>query len=75
MPVFEIVEVREGSPAALSGIQVGDILLYVNKKPTYKYQISEIVEMLSEKEGKELTLEVERKGEKMKFELKLKRML
>ena len=75
VPVFEIVEVREGSPAALSGIQVGDILLYVNKKPTYKYQISEIVEMLSEKEGKELTLEVERKGEKMKFEFKLKRML
>ena len=75
VPVFEIVEVRENSPAKAAGIKEGDILLRVNKKETYRYQLSEIIEMLSEEEGKNLLLEIERKGKKMKFEFKLKRLL
>ena len=75
VPVFEIVEVREDSPAEASGIQVGDILLRVNRKQIYRYQLSEIIEMLSEEEGKSLLLEIERQGKKMKFEFKLKRLL
>lgn len=75
VPVFEIIEVREGSAAETAGIKKGDILLKVNKKVTYRYELSEIIEMLSEKQGKVVRVEVERQGKKMQFEFKLKRLL
>ena len=75
VPAFEIVEIRQGSPAEKAGVKEGDILLKIDSKRTYKYKLAEIIELLSEKEGKRLTIEVDRKGRIMKFEFQLKRLL
>ncbi|RNL69230.1 PDZ domain-containing protein [Sinomicrobium pectinilyticum] len=74
-PAFEIVEIREESPAALAGLRTGDIILSVNGKPTYKYSLPEVTEMLNVKAGKKIRLLVEREGKRMRFDFELEKVL
>src|SRR5690606_14612711 len=74
-PAFEIVEIREESPAALAGLRTGDIILSVNGKPTYKHSLPEVTEMLNVKAGKKIRLLVEREGKRMRFDFELEKVL
>ena len=67
--------VAAGSPAALSGLREGDRLLTVNAQPTQALGLKGVRKTLREKDGAEITVEVSRAGETMKFSFKLRTML
>ncbi len=72
VPKYVVADVREGSPAALEGIQKGDEVISVNGKPCYQYKLFELIELFSSEEGKRISMEVKRAGyvNKVKFYLK-----
>src|SRR5690606_20445501 len=61
-PQYKIVEIRPESPAFRAGLEKNDILLKINGKPSFKFSLSEITNLLSSKEGKKIKLLVERNG-------------
>ena len=71
-PLFEIAEIRPKSPAELAGLRRGDILISVNKKPTYRYSLQEVTEYLNEADGELVRLVVERDGKELIFSFELK---
>ena len=70
--LFEVVEIRENSPAYLAGVQVGDEILEVNNKPAYQYTLNEINQLFYSKEGKTIRMKISRNGveQQVRFELK-----
>lgn len=75
VPIFEVSQVRKNSPGQKAGIQKGDIVLKINNKPTAKYELSELIALLSERNGKEINLLIERNSKQMKVSFKLERLL
>ena len=59
---FQIVEVRENSAAAISGIREGDRLISINNVETEDLELSRIVALLNSKAKKKLNIVVERNG-------------
>ncbi len=70
--LFEVVEVRENSPAYFAGIQIGDEILEVNNKRAYNYDLNEINQLFYSNEGKTIKMKIIRNGieQQVKFELK-----
>ncbi|WP_310992606.1 pepsin/retropepsin-like aspartic protease family protein [Aequorivita marina] len=71
VPKYVVVNVRPGSPAALAGIMENDEVVSINGKPSYEYKLFELIDLFSKKEGKRITMEVNRNGfiNKVKFYL------
>ncbi|MCF6222270.1 MAG: aspartyl protease family protein [Flavobacteriaceae bacterium] len=74
-PSYEISNIRDGSPAKLAGLMVGDVILEINSSLAYDKEMQEIVLILSGKENKKIRLLVNRNGLHLKFEFYLKDML
>lgn len=72
-PSFKIKGVLEGSPASKVGLQKNDIILNINNKPVYDLTLAEIVQKFQESDGKKIRMLIERNGQKMKFEFRLKK--
>ncbi|PRZ27965.1 PDZ domain-containing protein [Flavobacterium granuli] len=70
-PVFEIANIRKKSPAEISGLQKGDIILSVNKNPAYKYTLQQINMLLRSEDEKWITLEIERNDKTYVFKFQL----
>jgi hypothetical protein len=70
-PVYEIANIRKNSPAAKSGLQVGDIVVTFNKRPIYRYSLEEINSLFKSEEENTITLEVERNSQILKFSFQL----
>ncbi len=72
VPKYIVADVREGSPAALEGIQKGDEVISVNGKPCYQYKLFELIELFSSEPGRRISMEVRRAGHinRVKFFLK-----
>lgn len=70
-PIYEIANVRKNSPAAIAGLQKGDLLILINRSPAYKYSLQEINAFFKSEEEKWITLEVERNSEILKFSFQL----
>lgn len=62
LSTYQIAEIRPGSPAALSGFEVGDVLLRINNKNTAKLTIEEINRYFYQNEGKVIRIRIERDG-------------
>lgn len=71
-PAFQIARLRENSPAALAGLQVGDEVTKINGRNAYYLGLDDFVNLFSSEAGKNIKLEVIRKGRKMVFTFKLK---
>ncbi len=71
VPKYVVADVREGSPAALAGIQKDDEIISINGKPSYQYKLNELLEMFSSEEGKKIYIELKRGPEfqKVRFVL------
>lgn len=65
-PIYEISNVRKGSPAALNGLQNGDIILRINKEKTYHSSLQDIYKLLRSEDERWITLEIQR-GEEIKI--------
>jgi hypothetical protein len=74
-PIYEIANIRKKSPAANSGLQVGDIIISINKSPAYRYSLQKLNEMFKSEEDKWIYLEVERKNQILKFAFQLQDIL
>lgn len=70
-PVYEIANIRKKSPAAESGLRVGDIIVKVNKMPVYQYSLQKLNEMFKSEDDKWIYLEVERNNQVLKFTFQL----
>ncbi|OZV69150.1 aspartyl protease family protein [Winogradskyella aurantia] len=70
-PIYKIVEIRESSNAFKVGLRTGDVLLAVNNKKAYEYELSEINEIFHDKLGKIVRLRIERNGVEMYFKFEL----
>lgn len=75
VPRYEVVDVRNGSPAQKAGVEVGDEVLSINGKPNYKYKLYELISLFSRKEGQRITLEIKRGKSFKKIRFYLKRVL
>jgi C-terminal processing protease CtpA/Prc len=74
-PIFRIFNVREGSTAALAGIQKEDRIISINGKNAHYLTIEKINELLKSEEGKIIEIEVDRNGKTLKFEFQLKSII
>lgn len=72
--LFEVVEIRENSPADLAGIQIGDDILEINNKAAYHYTLNEINTLFSSKEGKIIRMKISRNGVQQQVRFVLKDM-
>jgi hypothetical protein len=73
-PSYQISFLRDKSPAKLAGLLVGDILLEINSIPYYEKEMSEIIQILSQKENKKIKLLIDRDGKHLRYEFYLKNM-
>lgn len=74
-PKLVIAEVRSDSPAAMVDIRVGDELISVNGKEFYDLKLQEINAVFTSKEGRRITLVIERNGIRMKKKFVLQKLL
>lgn len=74
-PTYKIQKLRAGSPAALAGIEVGDVLIKINGKYTFDLKLEEIVQVFYEKENTKVNVVVERFGKDYEYSFRLKDML
>ncbi|MCG2430893.1 aspartyl protease family protein [Aequorivita xiaoshiensis] len=72
VPIYMVVNVREGSPAALAGIVENDEIVNVNGKPAYRYKLYQLISLFSSEEDKRISLQIKRDGEIQKVAFKLK---
>ncbi len=74
-PSFQISLIREGSPAHIAGLLVGDIILEINGRVAYNIEMQEIIQILSQREDKKIRLLIDRDGKHLKYAFNLKSML
>ncbi|MEM7086583.1 MAG: aspartyl protease family protein [Bacteroidota bacterium] len=74
-PKFVVAELREGSPADLAGVLVGDEVLVINGKPFYQWKLAEVNSLFSSKSGRKIVLQISRNGMKVKKRFTLKEVL
>jgi len=74
-PVFAVTSVREGSPAFEAGIRKGDILVSMNGKSAYRYSLQNITDLLRSEPDREIVLRLERNGNPVNANFRLRRML
>lgn len=72
VPRYVVVDVRQGSPADLAGVQKDDEVLTINGRPNFRYKLYELINLFSSEEGKKITMEIRREdmSKKVKFYLK-----
>lgn len=74
-PKVVVAEIRDNSPAARAGLQVGDGIVKINGEYCYKYKLYELIALLSSKEGKRIKIEYEREDSFFTTVFKLEKVL
>ena len=73
-PAYAIVELRKDSPAEQAGLKIGDILISINGKQTYQLRLNQIIQMFYDDDGKKIRMRVDRGGDALIFNFKLKKL-
>lgn len=74
-PLYNIFQVRKGSPAEIAGIEVGDTLIKINGIYVYNYTLQQLIEKFHGKKNRTVKLVVNRNGIERKYEFVLKDVL
>ncbi len=74
-PVYIVANVRKNSPAAISGLQKGDVVVKINAAPAYQFTLEKINLLLKSEEEKWITFEVDRDGKLIIFKFQLHNVL
>lgn len=74
-PVYTIVNVRKNSPAAISGLQKGDIIVSINQRPGYNFTLEKIYSLLKSEDENWINFEVERDSQVLNFKFQLLNVL
>ncbi|WP_159948521.1 aspartyl protease family protein [Polaribacter septentrionalilitoris] len=72
-PTYKIKSVVKNSPADKAGLKPGDKIISLNRKAAHTYTLSNIIAKFQERDNKKIRLVIDRNGEKMKFEFRLKK--
>ncbi|MEP3838999.1 MAG: aspartyl protease family protein [Algibacter sp.] len=75
IPAYAVVELRPGSPAELAGLKIRDVILSINGKKSYQFTLQQIMHMFYGEDGKKIKLVVDRDGEVLSFNFKLKKLM
>ncbi|MGB5419210.1 PDZ domain-containing protein, partial [Algibacter sp.] len=62
-PAYTIVELREGSPADMAGLKIGDVILSINGKQSYQFTLQQVMEKFYDDHDKKIRLRIDRNGE------------
>lgn len=68
-PIFKISNIRKNSPAAISGLKKGDIIIKINNVSAFEYSLEKINSILKSEDEKWITFEVEREGQVLEFKV------
>lgn len=71
LDVYEVMDVRDLSPAREAGIREGDIIISVNGTQTKSMKLGQVNALLNSAPGKKITLEIQRDNTRKKLEFKL----
>ncbi|MEJ6792063.1 MAG: PDZ domain-containing protein [Lacinutrix sp.] len=63
---YTISFVRPDSPAARVGLQKGDVIIKINGNDSNKFSLQELIYKFYDKQGKSISMEVERLGKRIK---------
>ena len=74
-PSYKIAFIRPDSPADQVGLIEGDVILQINGKPAYNFNLQEMIAELSGKHKQKVKLLIEREGEQIEFRFELKDLL
>lgn len=70
-----VTHVKENGPAYRANIKKGDIIQSINGKNLRSHSLSEIYNMLQQRDGKKIFCKINRDGEKLKVQFRLKRVI
>jgi hypothetical protein len=74
-PIYNISHIRDNSPASEVGIKKGDLIVEINGRKAYNYKLHELIEKFYEKDNKKVRLLIDRNGERLKFNFRLRKIL
>jgi hypothetical protein len=74
-PIYIVANVRKNSPAAISGLQKGDVIVSINQKPGHTFTLEKINSILKSEEENWIHFEVERDSQILKFKFQLLNVL
>lgn len=60
IPIYVVSDVRSGSPADRQGVQMGDIIKFINGESTASMNLNELIEILQKKRSSKVRIGVER---------------
>ena len=72
---YYVNSILEGSPADLAGLQIGDIIKTINRKPSILLSFNGINRILHSKAGKKVRIKVNREEDTLKFQFRLKDLI
>lgn len=75
LPFYYIVSVKENSPASECGLMVNDEIVSLNGKPAKELSMSQIVDILRQRESNRIRITVKRNGELVKVDFRLRRLV
>ncbi len=71
LPMYTVYTVIPESPAALAGLQAGDVIEYINYKAAYTLTLDDINNILHGGEGRFVNLKIYRNGQSVRIRFKL----
>jgi hypothetical protein len=74
-PIYSIANIRTKSPAEIVGLKTEDIIISINNTSVTNFSLQKINQLLRPEDEKWLTIEVDRKGQILKFRFQLKDLL
>jgi len=72
---FYVGRIEPGSPSEYAGILPGDEILSMNFKNIQQYTLNDVTEMLRERDGKQMLIEIQRKTERFVTIITLKKRI
>lgn len=74
-PIYSIANIRAKSPAEIAGLKTEDVIISINNTSVTNFSLQKINQLLRPEEEKWLVIEVDRKGQILKFQFQLKDLL
>ncbi len=72
MPIFQIAEVREGSPGQEAGLLAGDQIMAINGSNIARYSMNNLIKLFHGKAGRKYRIYIHRNGEYFRTEFTLR---